>query len=640
MTPSIAPRRGRLSATLTVLTFVLGLLATLLSAPPAVAVAGAGLGTGHLWRTDGVSWLGTYRLSDGSQAFCLEVGKKSPVGVDYETSTGDAVIGVSSDDHARLAYIARTWGNTDDADTAAAGQLAVWTITGLAGKTQRYYAGRANERWPVVLERANQMLAEASVAASKSVSGSTTVTLADDGTGTVTTELTVDRVTGGPRTLDPEHTGRLQLTGAVFDDGSTTRSLRNHESHAIRATGDRAEMQVSADAHFSGLPYGRVATVGNNSRGAQMILFSGGVEVSASGAASARAVSPLPFQPRVSTVTSDARADEGTVITDQLTLDAEPAEGLLGEWGRFLDGGELSPIPVTVHSRLLGPFFEPVTEQALWPDGAPVVCDVQVVADAGPGTYTTPGCALPSAGYFTWVERIDPEDTPVDRGRDRVRPWTSSFGSATETTFASFAPTISTRVTDDVVDPGSCVADELDVGRLNPAADHGVDVESVLVGPFDERPVPGDDLGDIEALDPALVVTRLTTRLSGDGQYETPCVTVTSPGFYVFVFQSMGSPPDDDGLQVVPAFQDTTVHESETFVVTTPVVPDAPRPIAPALAFTGADGTGLLGGTGVGILAAGTLLVIVGGIVRAVRRRRADDTDADADASRGAAARR
>ena len=623
--PSGPPRPALLTALLIVLALVAG---PLWLAAPATAVTGAGLGTGHLWRGDGVSYLGTYRLDDGRQAFCLEAGKSSPVGNDYDTETGTEVVGVSTADHARLAYIARTWGDTTDADTAAAGQLAVWTITGLNGHTQRYYAGRANERWPIVLDRANEMLAEATAAASTSVTASTSVELRDDGTGTLRSDLTVDRVGGGPELLAPQHDGSVTLTGGAFADGSTTAVVQNGVDLDFRATGDLAQVEVSADTRFDGLPYGRIVTAGTSPAGSQRILFSGGTSVEASGTASAEALSPLPFRPRVATRTSDVVAEPGTTVTDQLTVDVLPGEGLLSEWGRHDVDGTWQPVPVTVRSRLLGPFREPVAPADDWPTDAPVVCAVSVVVDEGPGTYTTPGCELPSGGWFTWVETIDPSDTPVDAGRDRVQGWRSPFGTASETTFVPWAPEVSTTVVGpDQVEPGACVSDELTVTDWNAQAPEAR-VDTVLVGPFPEALADGHDLGPIAEIDEALLAGRATTTVSGDGTYESPCLPVEREGHYVFLFTSEGSVPDDDGVQVVPAFADTTVHLAESFSVVAPEVPDAPDETpapaaAPAgLAFTGSDGSLQAGAAALGVTLAGAVMLVASVALHVRRRRR------------------
>lgn len=606
---------------------VLAALVALLAAPPppALALAGASTGTGHLWRGDGVSWLGTYRLDDGRQAFCLEVGKRSPVGAEYDTSTGEDVVGVSTEDQARLAYIARTWGGTDDPDTAAAGQLAVWTITGLGGHTQRYYAGRANEHWPIVLQRANEMLAEATEHASRSVDGRATVELHDDGAGSVRVDLVADRVTGGPTTLPARHAGTVALTGAVFEDGSATRTVTNGETVPVRATGAGAELAVTATATFADLPYGRVSTVGQSPSGSQMLLFTGGVTVGASGSASASALSPLPFSPRVATQTSDAVAEAGALVTDRLTLDVQGGDGELAEWGRYREGDDLRPVPVTVRSRLLGPFFTPVEPSDTVPADAPVVCEVEVVVTDGPGTVTTPACELPSTGWFTWVETIDPADTAPEHGGDRLRPWASPFGTASETTFAPFTPLVSTVAAGGagLVDPGTCVSDALTVERLNPLAVGDVEVTTTLVGPLTERPVEGQDLS-AALQDPQLVAGSVTTVLDGGGTVDTDCVEVRAPGHYAFVFASTGSGHDEDGGQLVPAFADTAAHESETVTVPEPrpEEPTAPRATpGPALAFTGGGAAPVLGlAAGVGL--SGLLLVLLARLLHVVRRRR------------------
>ncbi|WP_209561656.1 thioester domain-containing protein [Frigoribacterium sp. PvP032] len=619
-TTSTRPSRQLLLPLLLLLVAVL--VAPLAFASPASAVASTGLGTGYIWRGDGVSYLGTYLLADGRKAFCLEAGKTSPVGNEYDTATGADVFPISSEDHARLAYIARTWAGTDDQDTAAAGQLAVWSITGLAGQTARYYAGRANERWPIVLEKMQQMLDESTREASTSVSASLAVDLQPDGTGTLRTDVVVDRVTGGPTVLEPTFAGAVSLTGAVFTDGTAASSARNGETMSFRATGDLPEMTVGVESRFDDLPYGRVMTVGSSAAGSQMILFSGGASVTATGTASASALSPLPFRPRVSTVTSDTVAEQGAVLTDQLTLAVEPGDGLLSEWGRIVVDGGWAPIPVTVRSRLLGPFSERPVEAADWPADAPVVCDVEVRVVEGPGTYTTPGCELPGGGWYTWVESIDPADTSVEDGRDRLRGWKSPFGTATETTVLPWSPRIDTAIVGaSVVEPGACVSDALLVSGWNTEVEEVV-VDTLLIGPFAELPAEGTELGDVDGLErDGLVAGRVSTTVNGDGLVETACLPVAEVGDYAFVYTSEGTPAGTEGHQVVPAFADTRVHDTESFrveaPVDTPVETEAPA-VPVALAFTGTD----LGGLALGISLAGGLLIAGGIAGHVVRRRR------------------
>jgi hypothetical protein len=263
-----------------------------------------------------------------------------------------------------------------------------------------------------------------------------------------------------------------------------------------------------------------------------------------------------------------------------------------------------------------------VVEAAAWPDDAPLVCEVALEVVDGPGTYSTPGCELPAGGYYTWVETIDPADTPVEAGRDRVGSWRSPFGTATETTFVPWTPTISTVVSDAEIDPGVCVSDELTVVDLHPDVPGGVDVESVLVGPFAEAPEVGSDLGPIGRLDPDLIVARETVATSEDGTYATPCVTLERPGTYVFLFSSEGSAAAEDGSRIVPAFADTTVYRSEMTTVRRPVPADAPAPPA-RLAFTGSTGGGQPLLVALGIMGTGLVLVTAAGALH-LRRRRPD----------------
>jgi hypothetical protein len=155
----------------------------------------------------------------------------------------------------------------------------------------------------------------------------------------------------------------------------------------------------------------------------------------------------------------------------------------------------------------------------------------------------------------------------------------------------------------------------------------GVDVESVLVGPFAEAPVVGSDLGPIDRLDPDLVVARETVTIGEDGTYATPCIALERPGTYVFLFSSEGSAVVDDGSQVVPAFADTTVYRSEMATVRQPAPSEAPAPPA-GLAFTGSEGGGQAFLVALGIVGTGFVLVAAASAFHVRRRRLAEGSDA------------
>lgn len=636
---------------------VLGGLLALLRPLPALALTSNGHGVGHLWKSDGASWIGTYRMDDGRLGFCLDVGKPSPIGNAYTTTATSRITGTTAEETARLAFIARGYAFTASADDAAAAQLAVWTITGLGGHTQAYYAARANDQAAAVLARANAILAEARAEATTRATGRLALLLDDRGVASVQADILAVK-TNATESLVPKGTysGRVDLLNATLPNGARSGSIANGRKVAITPDTHGAEVRIRADVRFTGLKIGPQVTVGSSPAGSQGLLYSAGGKGIATASATASAVSPRAFQPRVQTRTSAAQAVPGAQLVDHLEVGVGEGAGLLTEWGRYRSGATLAPIPVTVKSRLLGPFADKIRPADSWPSDAPTVCTVSTLISTGPGVATTPSCRIPSAGYYTWVESIDPADTPADRGRDRIRPWTSPFGTASEVTLSPASIAVQTRVADRNPGAGSCAVDELDVSGFSapgsgPRAE--VEVESLLLGPFDEPVAEGRDLSEPGAFP---VAGRASTVIDSNGTFETPCLRVTEPGHYVFVFRSDGSAKDAAGHQAVPAFSDYVAHSAEMLrvrqperptpppttppvvvppttppatppvvvpstppVTTPPVRPRPTRSAPPALAFTGSSGAA-------GILAVGGAAVAVGALALAgralVRRRR------------------
>jgi hypothetical protein len=635
---------------------LLGLVAALLFPTSAAALTSSGHGVGYLWKGDGVSWLGTYRLADGRLAFCLEAGKTSPVGNDYVVSDSSTTLGLSKADIGRLAYIARKWASTSDPTTAAAAQLAVWSITGLNGHSRSYYAGRANDARDAVLARSDAMLAEAASNATVSAASSVSIRLDPDGTGYVRADLTTTLASGAAGYVAPSsRSAALTLTGAAFDDGSTTKGVTNAEYTRFRATGQGVTVTVRATAVFNDLPFAASVTVGSSAAGSQMLLFTPAGTTSSTASASQTEISPLPFRPRVQTRTSQTEAKAGARITDSLRLDAAPGDGLLSDWGVFGDSASSTlPIPITVRSTLLGPFSATPKPSADWPTDPPTVCTVAVVATTGPGDYRTPACTLPSDGYYVWVETVDPSDTATDRGGDRVKPWRSPFAQATEVTHVTAdarVPSIRTTAAVPAGGPGSftpgdCVADSLHVAGLgSDGSAPGAEVESLLLGPFDEAPAEGRDFG-LDDPGSLPIAGRATTEVNRDGDFVTSCVEVSKPGHYVFVLRSEGS-PEGAGAAGISAFADLVAHTAETVAVTppaTPVVPEKPskpevphkpevpkKPVPPqpakaatpkALAYTGSEDLTPEALAAVGALSVGLAAIVGTMIARVVKRRR------------------
>jgi len=430
-------------------------------APAAEAVVATGHGVGHTFSADGASWIGSYRLADGTMVFCLQAGKAAPLGHDYGISDARGLAWYSDSDAALLAFISRTWAGTADPTTAAAAQLATWSITGLNGRPPEAYAARANAQAGQVVAQAADILAIANstAGASRSVAAAVGLSVPDALAGqlTVKADLEVDFLSTGPTVLAAgSHSGVVTLVGAVFADGTDQMTLGNSVESPITATGADPVGEVSASVSFENLPYGSDFLVGQAGPDVQTVLLAGPGSASSSAAVSVTVASDLPFQPQVLTQTSASTAEIGAMISDELILSARQDAETLNGWGVYPSADDpltMLPIPVTVESTLLGPFTEPIVLSPEIPENSPIVCEVEVVAADGPGSYRTEECALPAPGYYVWVERIVPTRTPIEAGGSRILAWQSDFGTASEITFV--APPVAPEVPleDDPAEP-------------------------------------------------------------------------------------------------------------------------------------------------------------------------------------------
>lgn len=365
-------------------------------------------------------------------------------------------------------------------------------------------------------------------------------------------------------------------------DGSTTAGLANGVPLEVTVPSGAAVLEAAAAVRFADLSFGAGLVTATSPAGSQNLVLAAPVAVTAEADAERSVPSEAPFQPVVATQTSAAVASAGAQLTDRLEVTIDAASPSV-EWP-VVDGPDgRRPVEVAIRSRLLGPFFAPPVEADVPPSDAQVVCEVVTVVTA-PGTYGTPPCVLPDVGYYVWVETIGPDGTAT--GGEKVLPWQARFGVASETTLAPFAPLIETVATPQSAAVGDCVADRLTVSRLNPAAGP-LEVDSILWGPFDQRPAPGS------VLDPAAPQAgRVTTMIPEDGEHTTLCIPVEKPGHYVFTYASVGS---TDG-STVPAFEDLTVHEAETVTVREELAETGPAETAAAsvAVAVGAVATGVV----------------------------------------------
>ena len=571
-----------------VITGVLALCVAITAAP---AFAGtAAHGYGYTWASDGASFIGSYRVN-GLLAYCDNVAALPATNFGYGSPDWTPNTGWSSADKARLAYLMREYGASRNNTTAAAVGLNIWRITGMNGHTDAYYAARAGGKSAAVLAAANTQRTAMNKSATTAVRASATVTFAHDAsTGTVSTTLQVDKLSGWSTVASGAFTGTLKLSGAVFSDtGSATRSVGNGRSYPITATVVGGKYSVDASVSYARLPYGdTIGVMSSTTSGRQPLLVADHRDVTASAAAATTAgVVPIPFAVTVLTHSSAQKVLPGAPLTDTLDVAvAATAANPGAQWPTAGADPAAVPVPVTIRSRLWGPFDVSPTEAAAPPADARPVCEVTRVVTA-PGTVTSGTCTPMRPGFYTWTASVDPNDTSVADGRSQVIGMQSRFGEAAETTLVPWQPEAKTVVSEKSVTTGTCVFDAITVTGMPPGGE--ADVVSEAWGPFSTAPAAGTHIDSTTAR-PA---TTSTVHVSSDGTVRTPCRPLGAPGYYVYTYRSARS-------ATVAAFSSTEVFSSETVSV---------RPPGTALAFTGASsGSAQLGAAGLILAGFGALI--------------------------------
>lgn len=404
---------------------------SLASGPRATALTGSGHGPGY--RSAEGWWLGTYRLDDGSQGFCLNAGKPSPTGHDFDYADAETLGWFTPEQRARLAYISRSWAGTDNAMTAAAGQLATWVVTGLGNSSLDELARRAGKDAEAVAELARAMATEAAQNASLDVHATAVMELGDASPGRVRVDVNVDRLSGSEQLPPASHTARVSLRGATFLDGSDTAIIHTGTDVPVVAQTDGARARVTVSARAEALPYGNALRIAVPRSDAQAVLLALPANAEAQASLEQSGPSPLPFQPVISTVTSAQRVDAGTAVFDTLNVSTMTAPDLLPTWGVWEDATGLHPIVARVESTLHGPVTHPITESAETPPDTPVACTVTTEV-TGTGRFDTPSCVITEPGFYVWTERIDPSSMEATAGGKRLLPWSSTFDHPDEVT--------------------------------------------------------------------------------------------------------------------------------------------------------------------------------------------------------------
>ncbi|MBJ7329856.1 MAG: sortase [Solirubrobacteraceae bacterium] len=176
----------------------------------------------------------------------------------------------------------------------------------------------------------------------------------------------------------------------------------------------------------------------------------------------------------------------------------------------------LGVLPATVNVELWGPY---PTREAITCQGTPYWTGTFPVP--GDGTYTTEAVELKQAGYYTYRESI--AESAAYAGVQ------TACGEATETTFAKAAPKVVTKVSDQVVRPGSALSDRISVTGLGGTP---VTIEVELYGPYASR-------ADMDCK--GTPYWKGKVEADGDGEVRSPKATVRRSGFYTYVERIAGS---------------------------------------------------------------------------------------------------
>ncbi len=386
------------------------LLGALLLVP--LSAAAAGIGPGYQEPGRPLNHLGGYLTAGGRVAYCIDAGLRSAVG--RETSDAGVVGSVNSLAPAevfRLNTVLSHYGDTSDANTAAAVAMTVWSIAGDVAYRAQGGDGHVLLRAPADQRIAIQALADRfrAEAAAVTTTGPTAV---------LSISIAAGDDYGGIIALDasPGVSGTVELTNAVFAD-----SGRN--SRASVAAGARlvvvavppsgsAGYRVLASSADLAAPAAPVAAVHlYSTSGAQTLVASAG------SASAVLAASASDFRDRLVpslTTTAQSSATVGGTVIDTASLANVPSSGLQLRWSGYLQPVGWS-IPLCIDSRLAFRSSAPVTVTA---DGV-FASELFSVTDR-------------SVGTVFWVATVSRNDAVVAEG---------PCGDTTETTVIT-APAI------------------------------------------------------------------------------------------------------------------------------------------------------------------------------------------------------
>lgn len=211
------------------------------------------------------------------------------------------------------------------------------------------------------------------------------------------------------------------------------------------------------------------------------------------------------------------------------------------------------------------------------------------------GTITTPEVEVKKAGYYTYVEWSESNET--------YHAFSTKCGEVTETTITYAQPTYKTKVSNQKIVVGDTIFDTITVKGMAPGSKLNITWE--LHGPYKEKPtVPTGDVEVSDRCEGKAYATGVVTATE-DGDLDTPKVKIEKAGWYTYTEHH-----EDQGANL--HFNTKCGEAEETFLAKKPTIPFTSIPA---------------GGSELGIPLY-LILLSLGGVVVAgavvARRRRSD----------------
>ncbi len=390
-------------------------------------------------------WLvGTFQLDDGKFVYCIEPGAMPP----YSSQQGPAVVEelrgysidmsditgwsgrvststISGEPLRRINYLLANYGDTENADIAAAVQFAIWMLRDGHGETAWLnhhfdWVVRYGGAWH--MDHARLLVSEA-VANARSA----TVAAPDP------LDIRVAGAFGSGLVSYPAGTTELRIEGGRFSNGSRVLAVTGGEAGEARwradmhAGGWRGSSSVRLTGEWSlpasGWP-AQVELYPSVVPNEQTLTWAVGpvTEMLSGEFVPVQAIIDAQFAPTLTTQVPEVWAPQGEAFfSDRVTLGVAPGSN---PWPtRAGVGGALEYFPVLAEGVVFGPFEQPQVPSGTAPVGAPIAGRATLLADVGPGEYAVESVEMPTqAGYYYWVWSIDEAGQPAAHRESGVLP--------------------------------------------------------------------------------------------------------------------------------------------------------------------------------------------------------------------------